>query len=49
MLDSVWKKVKNNQSLSKLREVRIQEAIVPVAKATDQEPPKFEDHTPYSN
>ena len=50
MLDSVWKRVKNNRSLSKLREeVRIQEAMVQVAKATGQEPPKFEDHVPYSN
>ena len=33
MLDSVWKRVKNNQSLSKLREeVGIQEAMVQVAK-----------------
>ena len=50
MLDSVWKRVKNNQSLSKLREeVGIQEAMIQVAKANGQEPPKFEDHTPYSN
>ena len=50
MLDSVWKRVKNNQSLSKLREeVGIREAMVQMAKATGQEPPKFEDHTPYSN
>ena len=50
MLDSVWKRVKNNQSLSKLQEeVRIQEAMVQVAKATGQEPPKFKDHTPYLN
>ena len=42
MLDSVWKRVKNNRSLSKLREeVRIREAMVQVAKATGQEPPKF--------
>ena len=33
MLDSVWKRVKNNQSLSKLQEeVGIQEAMVQVAK-----------------
>ena len=50
MLNSVWKRAKNNQSLSKLREeIGIQEAMVQVAKATGQEPPKFEDHTPYSN
>ena len=50
MLDSVWKRVKNNRSLSKLQEeVEIQEAMVQVAKAAGQEPPKFKDHTPYSN
>ena len=50
MLDSVWKRVKNNRSLSKLQEeVGIQEAMVWVAKVTGQEPSKFEDHTPYSN
>ena len=50
MMDSVWKRVKNNRSLSKLREeVGIREAMVQVAKATGQEPPKFKDHTPYSN
>ena len=36
--------------LSKLQEeVGIQETLVQVAKATGQEPPKFKDHTPYSN
>ena len=50
MLDSVWKKVKDNFSLLKLQEeVGIYEAMVQVAKAAGQEPPKFEDHTPYSN
>ena len=50
MLDSIWKRVKNNRSLSKLQEeVGIREAMVWVAWATGQEPPKFEDHTPYSN
>ena len=50
MLDSVRKRIKNNQSLSKLREeVGIREAMVQVAKATGQEPPKFKDHTPYLN
>ena len=50
LLDSIWKRVKNNQSLSKLRnEVRLQEAVVQVAKATGEEPPEFEDHSPYSN
>ena len=34
MLDSVWKRVKNNRSLSKLQEeVRIQEAMVQLAKS----------------
>ena len=49
MLDSVWKKVKNNQSLSKLQQVKIEEAMVQVAKATGQESPRFKDHTPYLN
>ena len=50
MLDSVWKRVKNNQSLSKLQEeVGIQEAVVWVAHATSQRPSEFEDHMPYSN
>ena len=49
MLDSIWKRVKNNRSLLKLREVGIREAMVWVAHATGQEPPKFIDHTPYSN
>ena len=50
MLDSVWKKVKNNQSLSKLQEeIGIHEAMIQVAKATGQEPPKFKDHTPNLN
>ena len=50
MLDSVWKKVKNNRSLLKLREeVGIREAMVWVACATGQKPPKFKDHTLYSN
>ena len=50
MLDSIWKRVKNNRSLSKLQEeVGIREAMVQVTRATGQEPPKFEDHTPYSN
>ena len=50
MLDSIWKRVKNNRSLSKLQEeVGIREAMVWVAQATGQEPSKFEDHTSYSN
>ena len=49
-LDSNWKWVKNNRSLSKLQEdVGIREAMVRVAHTTGQEPPKFKDHTPYSN
>ena len=50
MLDNIWKRVKNNQSLTKLREeVGFREAMVQVAKAAGEEPPEFEDHTPYSN
>ena len=50
MLDSIWKRVKMNRSLSKLQEeVGLQEAIIQVAKVTGQEVPEFEDHTPYSN
>ena len=38
MLDSVWKRVKNNQPLSNLwEEVGMQEAMVQVTKATGQE------------
>ena len=46
MLDSVWKRVKNNRLLSKLREVRIQEAVIQVAKSV---PDSKTIHTPYSN
>ena len=50
MLDNIWKRVKNNQSLTKLREeVGFQEAMVQVAKAAGEEPPEFEDHTLLSN
>ena len=50
MLDSIWKRVKNNWSLSKLQEeVKIWEAVVRVAHATSQRPPEFKDHMPYSN
>ena len=50
MLDNIWKRVKNNWSLTKLREeVGFWEAKVQVAKAAGEEPPEFEDHTPYSN
>ena len=38
MLDSVWKRVKNNRSLSKLQE-EVREAMVEMAKASGQEPP----------
>ena len=49
MLDSIWKRVKNNRSLSKLQEVGIGEAMVWVAQATGQGPSKFKDHTHYLN
>ena len=49
MLDSIWKRVKNNRSLTKLREVGFREAMVQVAKAAGEESPEFEDHTPYSS
>ena len=50
MLDSIWKRVKNNRSLLKLqKEVGIGDAVVRVAHATGQRPPKFEDHIPYLN
>ena len=50
MLDNIWKRVKNNQSLTKLREeVGFQEVMVQVAKAAGEEPPEFKDHTLYSN
>ena len=48
MLDNVWKEVKNNHSLSKLREVRFRQAVTQIAEATGEKPPKFEDHTPFS-
>ena len=50
MLDSIWKMVKNNRSLSKLQEeVGIRKVVVWVACTTGQKPLKFEDHTLYSN
>ena len=49
MLDNIWKQVKNNRSLSKLREVGFQQAVTQIAEATREKPPKFEDHTPFSN
>ena len=50
MLDNIWKRIKNNRSFTKLREeVGFQEAMVQVDKAAGEEPPEFEDHTPYSN
>ena len=49
-LYQVWRRVKMNQSLTKLlEEVTIQEAMIQVAKAMGQEPPEFKDHTPSSN
>ena len=50
MLDNVWKRVKNNHSLSKLREeVGFRQAVTQIAEATGEKPPEFEDHTPFSN
>ena len=50
MLDNIWKRVKNNQSLAKLREeVGFWEAMVQVARTVGEEPPEFEDHSLYSN
>ena len=50
MMHNIWKRVKNNRSLTKLRkDVGFWEAMVQVAKAAGEEPPEFEDHTPYSN
>ena len=50
MLGNICKRVKNNQSLTKLREeVGFQEAMVQVAKAAGERPPEFEDHTLNSN
>ena len=50
MLENVWKRVKNNCSLSKLREeVGFRQAVTQIAEATGEKPPEFEDHTPFSN
>ena len=50
MLDNIGKRVKNNRSLTKLREeVEFQEAMVQVTKAAGEQPPELEDHTLYSN
>ena len=50
MLDNIWKQVKNNHSLSKLREkVGFQQAVTQIAEETGEKPPEFEDHTPFSN
>ena len=50
LLDSIWKQVKNNQSLSKLwDEIGLWEAVVQVAKAAGIEMPEFKDHSSYSN
>ena len=49
-MDNVWKQVKNNRSLSKLREeIGFRKAITWIAEVTGEEPPEFEDHTPFSN
>ena len=50
MFDNIWKRVRNNRSLTKLREeVGFWKAMVQVAKAAGEEPPEFKDHTLYSN
>ena len=50
MLDNVWKQVRNNRSLSKLREeLGFWKAMTQVAQAIGEEPLEFEDHTPFSN
>ena len=50
MLENIWKRIKNNRSLTKLREeVGFWEAMVQVAKAAGEKPPEVKDHTPYSN
>ena len=50
MLDNIWKQVKNNRSLSKLREkVGFWRAVAQIAEETGEKPPEFEDHTPFSN
>ena len=44
MLDNIWKRVKNNRSLTKLREeVGFQEAMIQITKAAGEEPPESED------
>ena len=50
MLDNVWKQVRNNRSLSKLRgEIGFRKAMTQVAEVIGEEPPEFEDHMPFSN
>ena len=50
ILDNVWKRVRNNHSLSKLREeVGFQKAVTRVVEAIGEEPPEFEDHMLFSN
>ena len=51
MLDNVWKWVRNNCSLSKLREeIRFWKAVTQVVEAIGEEPPpEFKDHTLFSN
>ena len=38
MLDNIWK-----------REVGFRQAVTQIAEATGKKPPRFEDHTPFSN
>ena len=50
VLDNVWKRVRNNRSLSKLREeVGFRKAVTQVAEGIGEEPPEFEHHMPFSN
>ena len=50
MLDNVWKQVKDNRSLSKLREkVGFWQAVTQIAEETGEKPPEFKEHTPFSN
>ena len=50
MLDNMWKRVRNNCPLSKLREeIGFQKAVTQVAEAIGEEPPEFKDHTLFSN
>ena len=50
MLENIWKQVKNNHFLSKLREkVGFWWAVTQIAEETGEKPSEFEDHTPFSN